>query len=391
MGKTTQRHNFYKKIQSFMHSEAFLGLLLVFASLCSLAWSNSPWAESYCQVRDFELSLGFSHWVIEKTLLEWMNEGLMTLFFLLIALEIKIEFFEGKLREFSQWSLPFAGALGGMLVPALIFMCFNVQDAFMLRGWAIPTATDVAFSLGVCTIFGKRLPLGLKIFLMTLGILDDLGAILIVALYYTADLSLSYLSLAMGCVGMLWLVPRFLGRAAGFGYVLGGIALWVCLLHSGVSPTLTGGLLALVLPMASKRPQRTVRRLHPWVGYGIIPFFALLNLGIAFDGISLTALTHSTALGVALGLLIGKPLGIGLAAWGMVRMGWSTLPATWAPFMGVCCIAGIGFTMSLFISTLAYGAGSHASIAAWLGIVVGSFGSAILGAFILAFALPRKV
>ena len=326
----------------------------------------------------------------------WINDGLMAVFFFMVGLEIKREVLEGELSRPSQIALPGIAAIGGMVVPASIFWAINAGDAHAMSGWAIPTATDIAFALGMLSLFGDRVPVSLKVFLLTLAIIDDLGAIVIIALFYTSQISLASLAVAGASLVALAAMNRR-GVLRISPYLLVGAVLWTSMLKSGVHATLAGVLLAFFIPLrtpASERPAPLTRLeddLHTPVAFGILPLFAFANAGIPFDGMNIAALTAGLPLGVALGLFLGKPIGIFGFSWLAVRSGLARLPdgVGWQAIFGVSILCGIGFTMSLFIASLAFESSSQDIMAASrIGIVAGTAASALLGLLVLKLALP---
>lgn len=380
-------------IKQFIEQAYFSGFLLFFAAILALAMVNSPFEASYIHFLSFKIGVHIGDESLVKPMLLWINDGLMTIFFLLVGLEIKRELLEGELNSFNQAILPVIGAIGGMLIPSLIFVAFNFHDATALRGWAIPSATDIAFALGVLSIFSTRIPLSLKVFLTALAIIDDLGAILIIAIFYSNELSWMALAFAgAGAVALVILnrchVTRFLP------YLLIGIFMWVCVLHSGVHATLTGVIVALAYPLKDARnPQRSPSHaletaLLPWVSYLVLPLFAFANAGLPLNAAILSSVIKSIPLGTIVGLFIGKQVGIFGSCWLAIKMKWAHLPknANWQQFYAVTVLAGIGFTMSLFIGTLAYEGLSVQYIEmVRLGVLIGSLLSAILGSVLLNF------
>ncbi|MCR6631703.1 MAG: Na+/H+ antiporter NhaA [Magnetospirillum sp.] len=382
-------------MRAFLVTESAGGILLVLMMVVALALVNSPLGGWYDRVLHIHVAVPLGPLVLDKSLLHWINDGLMAVFFLLVALEIKREMLEGELSQLGQVLLPAIGALGGMAVPALIFAAFNA-DSPNLRGWAIPSATDIAFSLGVLSVLGRAVPASLRVFLAALAIIDDLGAILIIAFFYSGELSWGFLGGAGAAVLALAALNR-LGVRHLAPYLVVGAVLWVCMLESGVHATVAGVLLGLFIPLkgeaeAHRAPLRRLEHaLHPWVAFLILPIFALANSGLSFAGIGLDALDDPVFLGVALGLFAGKQLGVFACAWAMIKAGWARLPegADWRQFYGTCVLTGIGFTMSLFIAGLAFPDGD-AMAATRLGVLLGSLLSAVAGYAVIAVLGKRK-
>ncbi len=382
-------------IQEFLKLESSGGIILVTMMLLAMALVNSPLAAYYEAFLALPVEVRVGPLDIAKPMLLWINDGLMAIFFVLVSLEIKRELLEGELSSLRHAALPAFGAAGGMAAPALVYVLFNAGDAEALHGWAIPSATDIAFSLGVLSLLGRRVPISLKVFLAALAILDDLGAIVIIAIFYTNKLSLVALGLALAATVVLLHLNR-LGVRRVTPYVLTAIFLWVCVLKSGVHATLAGVALGLALPLApDEQGNSTLREvehaLHPWVAYAILPLFALANSGLSLHGVGLDALTHPVVLGVGVGLFIGKQLGVFSLSWLVIRLGWARMPqgASWAQFYGVSVLTGIGFTMSLFIGSLAFQAG-HFDAEVRMGVLLGSIASAILGYLILHACSKRR-
>ena len=377
-------------IRRFIHSESTGGVVLGLAALVALIVSNSPLAplyESFVHLRG-EVRIG-AWLVLAKPVLLWVNDLWMAAFFFLVGMEIKRELVEGELASLKQALLPAVAALGGMVVPALVYTVLNWGDAVALRGWAIPTATDIAFALGVLMLLGSRVPASLKVFLTAVAIIDDLGAIIVIALFYTADLSLAML-MAAG-VGAALLVALNRARVVNIGpYVLVGLLVWVCVLESGVHPTLAGVVTALAIPL--RRPdggsplQDAEHALHPWVAFAVLPMFAFVNAGVSLQGVTLATIAQSVPLGIATGLVAGKAVGVFGAALIVAKLAGAGLPAgaTLRQFFAVCVLCGIGFTMSLFIGTLAF-EGKDAAYETQLriGVLGGSLVSALIGVALL--------
>ena len=340
-------------------------------------------------------------YVFGLSILHWINDALMAVFFLLVGLEIKREFLDGQLSTWPRRILPGIAATGGMIAPALIYVAFNLGDAATLRGWAIPAATDIAFALGVIALLGPRVPISLKVFLTALAILDDLGAVAIIAVFYTADLSLTMLGLAGVTLVVLFVLNRF-GIEALWLYVLIGVALWYFVLSSGVHATLAGVALAMTIPIratpgkpdAVDSPLHQLEHaLHSWVAFLIVPVFGFANAGVSFSGLSASALMGPVPLGIGLGLFLGKQLGVFGFAFIAIRSGWVDLPAnaTWLQLYGVSLLCGIGFTMSLFIGLLAFPTSPELQDATKIGVLSGSLISGISGALLLRLTRPEPV
>ncbi|MBF0304741.1 MAG: Na+/H+ antiporter NhaA [Alphaproteobacteria bacterium] len=374
-------------IQEFLKLESAGGIILVAMMALALLVVNSPLAGYYEALLGLPVEVRIGPLDIAKPLLLWVNDGLMAIFFVLVSLEIKREMMVGELASLRQAALPAFGAVGGMAVPALIFVLFNQDNPTALRGWAIPSATDIAFSLGVLSLLGRAVPSSLKVFLAALAILDDLGAIVIIAVFYTEQLSVT--SLGLGAVGLggLILLNR-LGVKRFTPYVLTAVFLWVCVLKSGIHATLAGVALGFAIPMTAgdESPLRRLEHLLlPWVAFMILPIFALVNSGLSLRGIGLEELGHPVVLGIAAGLFIGKQVGVFGAAWLVIRLGWAQLPqgARWSEFYGVAILTGIGFTMSLFIGSLAFDGVRTLEAETRLGVLIGSLASAVLGYLLL--------
>ncbi|UST65330.1 Na+/H+ antiporter NhaA [Pseudomonas moraviensis] len=380
----------------FFQLEAASGLLLIAAAILALIINNSPLSWLYTGLLDTPVVAQIGALKIAKPLLLWINDGLMALFFLLIGLEVKREVLDGQLSKPSQIVLPGAAAIGGMLVPALIYWFLNRDNPAALSGWAIPTATDIAFALGVLALLGKRVPVSLKLFLMTLAIIDDLGAIVIIAIFYSGELSTLSLGLAAACIAALVAMNR-LGVVKLGPYMIIGLILWVCVLKSGVHATLAGVTLAFCIPLRTKNaepsPLLTLEHaLHPWVAYGILPLFAFANAGLSLSGVTIESFTHDVPMGIAIGLLLGKTIGVFGLTWLAVKIGIAALPqgANWGQVLGVAILCGIGFTMSLFVGSLAFepGVSDYAGMDR-MGILTGSILAALIGYAVTAAASRR--
>jgi NhaA family Na+:H+ antiporter len=379
-------------LKEFVQHESAAGLLLMATALLAMWVANSAWSAHYLALLQVPVTVQVAELGIHKPLLLWINDGLMAIFFLLVGLELKREWMVGELADKSQVVLPAFAALGGMAMPALLYVAINAHDASALSGWAIPAATDIAFALGILSLLGSRVPLSLKVFLTSLAIFDDVGAIVIIALFYTADLSLQ--ALAVAAVAMLLLAVLNRQRVMPTTpYLLVGLVLWVAMLKSGVHATLAGVLIALFIPMQqpSNPNESPLRRLehslHPWVAYMVLPIFAFANAGLNLRDLDTPQLLHHVTLGVAAGLFVGKQLGVMLCCWVAIRLGWASLPkgATWLSLYGIAVLTGVGFTMSLFIGGLAFV--GETPFDERLGIVLGSLLSGAVGYGVLKRSL----
>ncbi|ATV45265.1 Na+/H+ antiporter NhaA [Pectobacterium brasiliense] len=383
-------------IRRFIGLDAAAGVMLMMTTVLAIAFANwSVTAAGYQQFLMMPVEMRFGALEINKNLLLWINDGLMAIFFLLIGLEVKRELVEGTLASRQQAMLPLAAAVGGMMFPALLFLLFNGNDEATRAGWAIPAATDIAFAIGVLTLLGKRVPAGLKVFLLALAIIDDLGAILIIALFYTQQIFWPALGGAVLAIAALAYMNRQqVGKTSA--YLLVGIVLWVCILKCGVHATLAGVIVGFFIPLRTSNgepsPATTLEHgLQTWVAFLIIPLFAFANAGIVLQGIVLEKLFSPLSLGIAAGLLIGKPLGITLFSWLTIRLGYARLPAGvhFSQIVAVSVLCGIGFTMSIFITLLAFSGGDAELITyAKLGILLASGLAALLGYLALRVVLP---
>lgn len=367
------------------------GILLMLATFAALALANSPGRAFYEWLLSVPVQVRVGALNIDKPMLLWINDGLMAVFFLIVGLEIKRETVHGHLSSFRQMALPGAAAVGGMAIPALIYVALNYQDPELLAGWAIPSATDIAFALGIIALLGSRVPPALKAFVMALAVMDDLGAVIIIALFYTSKLSLLSLYVAAAATAiLLWMNRAGVRRISPYAVV--GLILWVSVLKSGVHATLAGVVIAMAVPVMrdshGKSPCETLEHtLHPWVVYAIVPIFAFANAGVGLAGMGLDVLSNSVFQGIALGLFVGKQIGIVGFSWLCVRLGWAQLPANtnWRQLHGAAVLCGIGFTMSLFISSLAFEhSGQSVALVDRLAVLVASFVSAGLGYWLLA-------
>jgi NhaA family Na+:H+ antiporter len=379
----------------FRH-EAASGVVLMLTSALALVLANSPLAGFYDLLLSVHGSVRIGDFGIDKPLLLWTNDGLMAIFFLLVGLEIKRELLEGELSDRSRAALPAAAAIGGMIIPALIYLGISWNTPGAVSGWAIPSATDIAFSLGVMALLGSRVPASLKLFLTALAIIDDLGAIVVIAIFYTDELSWVSLAVAVAALAVL-VTLNFAGVQRVTWYVLVGIVLWVFVLKSGVHATLAGVALALAIPFKAGPGgdpplTRIEHELAPWVAFGILPLFGFANAGLSFADLSLSSVVAPIPLGIAAGLFLGKQIGVFGSAVLVIRAGWAHLPAgaSWVALYGTSILTGIGFTMSLFIGTLAFGE-SEKEATMRLGVLVGSALSGIVGAIALSLAARGSV
>ncbi|MGD8118884.1 MULTISPECIES: Na+/H+ antiporter NhaA [unclassified Vibrio] len=376
-------------IRDFFKMESAGGILLVIAAAVAMTIANTSLNDAY---------QGFLHtYVFGMSVSHWINDGLMAVFFLLIGLEVKRELLEGALKSKETAIFPAIAAVGGMLAPALVYILFNYGDAQAVQGWAIPAATDIAFALGIMALLGKRVPVSLKVFLLALAIIDDLGVVVIIALFYTGDLSTSALAVGFAMTAALFILnSKKVTKLTP--YMIVGAILWFAVLKSGVHATLAGVVLGFAIPLQGKKGEHSPlihmeHALHPYVAFGILPLFAFANAGISLEGVSLDGLTSMLPLGIALGLLIGKPLGIFSFSWLAVKSGIAKLPEgiNFVHIFAVSVLCGIGFTMSIFISSLAFGSvNAEFDTYARLGILMGSTTAAVLGYFLLHVSLPKK-
>ncbi len=383
----------FRMVREFIRLEASGGIILFSAAVLALVVDNSAWHSYYQKI--FAAQVGFNwefaHLHLVKPFILWVNEGLMTLFFLLVGLEVKRELFEGELKGISKAGLPIFTALGGMIVPALLYVYCNWGHSVALRGWAIPTATDIAFSLGVLALLGSRIPASLKVFLTAFAIFDDVGGIIIIAAFYTAQV-VGWLLLVAAVLALVLLLLNRLNVTRLTPYFIVGFLIWLCVLKSGVHATLAGILLAFAIPLRSKKdpehsPLRSLEhKLHPWVAFMILPIFAFANAGISFHGMHWGQLLAPIPFGIAGGLFIGKQIGVLGATWLAVRLGVARRPhgSTWMGIYGIALVSGIGFTMSLFIGGLAFGHLDQQYInMVRVGVLFGSLISGLLGYIVL--------
>ncbi len=384
-------------VKEFLKLETAGGLMLMGAAVLAMLVANSPLSGYYGSLLSIPFTVMLGDFGISKPILLWINDGLMAVFFFLIGLELKRELLEGELSDLSKLTLPAVAAVAGMFTPALVFSYFNWGDPVAMNGWAIPAATDIAFALGVLALLGNRVPVGLKVFLLSVAILDDIGAIVVIALFYTSDLSVASLAVAATCFVALTLMS-WRGVRSVLAYLLVGTVLWVSVLKSGVHATLAGVALAFFIPIAKDEegysPLRHLEHdLHAPVAFAILPIFAFANAGVSLSGSSLGVLFEPLPLGIALGLFLGKQVGIFSMTWLAARLGLGSLPegVTWRSLYGLSVLCGIGFTMSLFISSLAFEESMVNSMATErLGVLAGTLVSAVWGYLVLRMVLPRQ-
>ncbi len=387
-------------MKDFLQLESASGILLMVAAALAMIAANSPAADLYADFIDTPVEIRIVALHIAKPLLLWVNDGLMAIFFFLVGLELKREFLEGELSRPANIMLPAVGAVGGMAVPVAVFVWFNHGDAAAMQGWAIPAATDIAFALGILMLLGSRVPVSLKVFLVSLAIFDDLGAIVIIAVFYSSDLSMNALVFSGLCLVLLG-VMNWRGVGSVSPYVVVGIIMWIAVLKSGVHATLAGVALAAFIPMRDPKdgnhsPLKNLEQdLHSVVAFGVLPLFAFVNAGISLEGLGLSNLLHPIPMGIALGLFAGKQLGIFLLCFLAIKTGLARLPdgADWGSLYGASILCGVGFTMSLFVGSLAFENVTFDPSAVFderLGIIVGSLLSGILGYVVLHLALPKS-
>ena len=379
-------------IEGFIKKESTAGIVLIFVTIAALILENSGLSDLYNHFLHTHVEIRFGSLQIAKPLLLWVNDGLMAVFFFLIGLEVKREVLEGQLSSIKQIALPGIAALGGMIMPAVVFILINQSESFAMKGWAIPTATDIAFALGILSLLGNRVPVSLKLFLMALAIIDDLGAIIIIALFYTTDLSTVSIAVASISLVVLFVMNR-VGVVKKAAYILVGIVLWVSVLKSGVHATLAGVALAFFIPLNSTDKEgrkfsiakEMEHDLHYWVAFLILPLFAFVNAGVSLKGISLKDMIDTVPMGIMLGLFVGKQAGVFGFSYIAIKLGWASLPkgSSWFQLYGVAVLTGIGFTMSLFVDSLAYNDTKIYHYADKLAILLGSFLSGLVGYLIL--------
>ncbi len=382
-------------LSDILHSKTAPGILLCVTTALALIFVNSPLREFYDVFKNLPVVIQAGAFIIDKPLLLWINDGLMAIFFLLIGLEVKRELIEGHLSSKDNAILPVVAAIGGLCVPAVIYAFINMDNGEALNGWAIPAATDIAFALGVISMLGDRVPPALKVCLVAIAIIDDIGAILIIAFFYTADISLISLVLAFSGLAVVALLN--IRNVTNLGpYIIIGLFIWACVLKSGVHATLAGIALGLLIPLKAKNengksPLKVMEHaLHPWVGFGVIPIFAFANAGVSFQNITLDTFLEPVTLGIILGLFIGKQMGVMLLTYLAYKIKLCRLPEgiTWAQFYGMALLTGIGFTMSLFIGTLAF-TDLAMAVPVRIGVLTGSLISGIMGIMVLLLTTKK--
>lgn len=387
--------HFHIKLKMSVNKKTAGGIILIIAGVAALLVNNSFLSAWYVSLLDMPVIVGIGSFEIAKPMLLWVNDGLMAIFFFLVGLEIKKEVLSGELSSFDRALLPVIAAIGGMMLPALIFLGVNMTTPENMVGWAIPAATDIAFALGILALLGPGVPTALKVLLLGIAIIDDLGAILAIALFYTSDVFTSPLLIGFAGLGILALMNK-LGVRAITPYVLVGLIIWGAVLKSGVHATLAGVLIALAIPLRKEHGVSLLKEvehdLDPWVSFLILPIFAFFNSGVSFAGMSFESLLSPLPLGIALALFFGKQIGVFFFSWVSVKAGLCRLPqgVNWMQIYGLSCLAGVGFTMSLFIGTLAFDNADHIN-AVRLGVMMGSVLSAMVGFIILKRNLPSQV
>jgi len=380
---------------SFFKMESAVGILLIIATILAMIMANSPLANAYDAMMDTPVMVVFGNFNIAKPLLLWINDGLMAMFFFMVGLEIKREVVEGSLSDKSKLALPAFAAFGGMVVPAAVYSYFNWGNEAAMQGWAIPMATDIAFALGILSLLGKRVPMQLKVFLLALAIIDDLGAIIVIAVFYTSNMS--FMSLAIAAVMIITLFAMNRGGVVNnTAYILVGIILWTAVLKSGVHATLAGVILGLMIPIRDNQKSfhELEHSLHAPVNFFILPLFAFANAGIGFSTVSAKDFTDSMTIGITLGLFLGKQVGIVFFTFLAQLLGLGSLPqgVSWGSVYGLAILSGIGFTMSLFIGSLAFECHEGACydmVDYRMGILIGSFVSGLVGFLVLSKTLPK--
>ncbi|MDP8052671.1 Na+/H+ antiporter NhaA [Pasteurella atlantica] len=377
-------------IQSLLKKEPTSGILLFVLALVAMLFANTGLNSLYTSFLNMPVSIQVGHFEIDKSLLHWINDGFMAVFFILVGLEVKRELFEGSLSSYQQAIFPAIAAIGGMVIPALIFYMITYTSPELQKGWAIPMATDIAFALGIVALLGKRVPLALKVFLLALAIIDDLGAIVVIAIFYSDTLSMTALISASVAIVILVIMGKCKVSSIG-AYILVGLVLWASVLKSGVHATLAGVIIGFCIPLKGRNGERPLHQLEhslvPWCSLFILPLFAFANAGVNLNGVSLSMVTSALPLGIVFGLIVGKPLGVFLFSYLSVKFRIATLPEgiNFKQILAVAFLCGIGFTMSMFLASLAFidGAGENLNILSRVGILIGSIVSAIFGYILL--------
>ena len=387
-----------KPFKWFFKLEAASGLVLLFAAVIALIISNSELSNAYFDILNSYLKLGLGIFSLKLSVLHWINDVLMAIFFFLVSLEIKREFIQGELSNPKQALLPIIAAVGGMVVPALIYIAINFKDPITLKGWAIPSATDIAFSLGVLSLLGKKVPLSLKVFLTALAIIDDLGAIIIIAFFYSGEVQYFYLLLMLGCLIILLILNKF--NVKNFiPYLIVGIFLWEFTHVSGIHATIAGVLLALTIPHKSSEKKHTgslllklEHAISPYVAFGIMPIFAFANAGVSLEGVTFASLMNPVPLGILCGLFFGKQIGVFIFSYISIKLNFAEMPnnSNWLKLYGVGILTGIGFTMSLFVGNLAFADATSHMDGVKIGVLLGSLLSTIFGYSLIFFGSKRK-
>ena len=385
-----------KPFKYFFKLESSSGLVLLFAAIIALFISNGNYSDDYFQILEKYITIGTEKFGLKLTVIHWINDVLMAIFFFVVSLEIKREFLQGELSNPKQAMLPIIGAFGGMLVPALFYIFINFGDSITLRGWAIPSATDIAFSLGVLSLLGKRVPLSLKVFLTALAIIDDLGAIVIIAFFYSGNIEVKYLLLMLAAIIVLVALNKF--KIKNFlPYLIVGMFLWDFTHQSGIHATISGVLLALIIPHDIKDQKKSLllkleHALSPYVAFGIMPVFAFANAGVSLEGLTLSSLLTPVPLGIVSGLFFGKQIGVFVFSYFSVKLKFADKPnnSSWGAFYAVSILTGIGFTMSLFVGNLAFTNYDNYISDVKIGVLVGSLLSATIGYFLLLFVTKKS-
>ena len=384
-----------KPFKWFFKLEAASGLVLLLSAILALIISNSEYSNFYFDYLNKYIFIGFNEIGLKLTALHWINDALMAIFFFFVTLEIKREFLQGELSNFKKALLPIIGAVGGMIIPALIYVLINLGDSQTLNGWAIPSATDIAFSLGVLSLLGKRVPISLKVFLTALAIIDDLGAILIIAIFYSGDLNIKYLLLMLGAFIILVVINKFNVRKF-LPYLVVGLFLWDFTHNSGIHATIAGVLLAITIPHREKQKDFSLlikieHAISPYVAFGIMPLFAFANAGVSLEGLSFSSLLDKVPLGIVLGLFVGKQLGVFIFSYISIKLKIAQMPSntSWYNFYGVGILTGIGFTMSLFVGNLAFAENMQYMDGVKIGVLTGSLLSTLAGYFLILLT-PNK-